>query len=334
MFKNNDVFIIAEIGGNHEGDFNKARELMHLAIDAGVDSVKFQVYSGDTLVNIKEDPDRVNHFNRFALSDKYYISLAKECIGLGVDFNASIWNVRQINLLDQYLSFYKVGSGDLTAYPLIKEIVKKKKPIVLSTGLSTIDEISDTVKYICDLDKKYLERDMISILQCTSMYPIPDKDTNLNVIRSLQEEFNYSIGYSDHTEGTMAAMLAVTLGAKIIEVHFTDNRKDKEFRDHKVSFTPDEIKSLKKEAKSINIFLGDGFKRPMQSEIKSGHMISFRRALYPAHDIVKGSKLKESDLIALSPMHGVAANNFETIIGKVAKNDMSALSVLSPSYFE
>jgi len=334
MFKDNNVFIIAEIGGNHEGDYNKARELMHLAINAGVDSVKFQVYSGETLVNIKEDPSRVEHFNRFALSDKDYISLATECFSLGVDFNASIWNIRQIKLLDKYMSFYKVGSGDLTAYPLIKEIVKKRKPIVLSTGLSTINEISDTVKYICELDRKYLERNMISILQCTSMYPIPDKDANLKVIRTLQEQFYYSIGYSDHTEGTKAVRLAISLGAKIIEVHFTDTRKGKEFRDHKVSFTSAEIRSLKKDAKKINLLLGDGLKRPMQSEIDSDHKVSFRRALYPLRDIRKGDKVIESDLIALRPMHGIAANNIEKIIGKVAKNDIPALSVLDLSDFK
>jgi N,N'-diacetyllegionaminate synthase len=332
--KTDDVFVIAEIGGNHEGDVETARKLMHLAIESGADSIKFQVYSGDTLVNIKEDSARVTHFDRFSLSDMEYIGLAKECISLGADFNASIWNARQIDLLDPYMSFYKVGSGDLTAYPLIKEIVKKRKPIVLSTGLSNIDEISETVKYICDLDKKYIERNMISILQCTSMYPIPNKDANLKVISTLKEKFNYSIGYSDHTEGTKAARVAISLGAKIIEVHFTDTRSGKEFRDHKVSFTPDEIKSLKKEAKNINILLGDGFKRPMQSEIKSGHMISFRRALYPAHDIKKGDKLKEADLISLRPMHGIAANNIEKIIGKVAKNDIPALSVLNLSYFK
>ena len=128
--KFDDVFVIAEIGGNHEGSIDEARKLMHLAIDAGADSVKFQVYTGDTLVNIKEDPTRVKHFDRFALTDQDYIALAEECIELGADFNASIWNERQINLLDPYMSFYKIGSGDLTAYPLLKCIVKKKKPIV------------------------------------------------------------------------------------------------------------------------------------------------------------------------------------------------------------
>ena len=243
--KTDEVFIIAEIGGNHEGDFDKARELMHLAIESGADSIKFQVYSGDTLVNIKEDPKRVRHFDRFSFTDAQYIDLAKECISLGVDFNASIWNERQIDLLDPFLSFYKIGSGDLTAFSLIKKIVAKNKPIVISTGLSTIKEISNTIDYICSLNKIYKSSKMISILQCTSMYPIPVEDANLNVIRTLQEVFSYSIGYSDHTEGTKAAQFAVALGAKILEVHFTDDRNDKDFRDHLVSYTPDELKKIK-----------------------------------------------------------------------------------------
>jgi N-acetylneuraminate synthase/N,N'-diacetyllegionaminate synthase len=332
--KFDNVFVIAEIGGNHEGDIDKARKLMRLAIDAGADSVKFQVYTGDTLVNIREDPDRVKHFDRFSLADEDYIALATECIALGADFNASIWNERQINLLDPYMSFYKIGSGDLTAYPLLKAIALKKKPIVLSTGLSNFDEIRQTIKYICSLDEVYLNKSMISILQCTSMYPIPDEDANLNVIRSLQTEFPYSIGYSDHTEGVSAAQYAVALGAKIIEVHFTDDREGKEFRDHKVSFTPDELRSFKTDIKSIITLLGDGKKRPMQSEIDSGHRISFRRGLYPAHDIHVGDKIKESDLLALRPMHGVCSSNLNAIVGKTACRDILKLSVLDVNDFE
>jgi N,N'-diacetyllegionaminate synthase len=334
MMKTDNVFIIAEIGGNHEGDIDKARKLMHLAIDAGADSVKFQVYSGDTLVNINEDPDRVAHFNRFSLSDEDYVELAKECIDLGADFNASIWNERQIHLLDSYMSFYKIGSGDLTAYPLIKMIVSKGKPIVLSTGLATIEEIYNTIEYICALDDVYRSKKMISILQCTSMYPIPNKDANLNVIRTLQEAFPYSIGYSDHTEGVKAAQLALGLGAKIIEVHFTDEREGKKFRDHKVSFTPDELQTLKMESEVTSLLMGDGYKRPMQSEVDSGHITSFRRALYPARDIIKGQIIEESDLVALRPMHGIPASNFLNIVGKTAVVDMPYLSVLDSSYFK
>lgn len=329
-----DVFVIAEIGGNHEGDIDKARKLMHLAIDAGADSVKFQVYTGDTLVNINEDPDRVKHFNRFALTDEDYISLATECIALGADFNASIWNERQINLLDPYMTFYKIGSGDLTAYPLLKAVVLKKKPIVLSTGLSSFDEIHETIRYICSLDEIYLNKSMLSIMQCTSMYPIPNEDANLNVIRTLQNEFPYSIGYSDHTEGVSAVHYAVALGAKVIEVHFTDDREGKEFRDHKVSFTPDELQSFKAKTKDIVSLLGDGEKRPMKSEVESGHRVSFRRALYPLRDICSGETIKESDLVALRPMHGICASKLNEIVGKKTCKPIPKLSPLNFDFFE
>lgn len=329
-----DVFVIAEIGGNHEGNFDEARKLMHLAIDAGAHSVKFQIYSGNTLVNAKKDPARAKHFDRFALTDAHYIALAVECIESGADFNASIWNERQIDLLDPYMSFYKIGSGDLTAYPLLKHIIAKQKPIILSTGLSSLEEIQQTVEYICGLNKIYLDKSMLSILQCTSMYPIPNRDANLNVIRTLQNEFCYPIGYSDHTEGVDAVEHAVALGAKVIEVHFTDKREGKEFRDHKVSFTPDELRSFITKANNIVDLMGDGIKRPMKSEIKSGHVISFRRALYPSRDIHVGDVIEEADLLALRPLHGICASNIDLLVGKRARIDISKLSPLDLDYFE
>ena len=175
---------------------------------------------------------------------------------------------------------------------------------------------------------------MLSIMQCTSMYPIPDEDANLNVIKSLQNEFPYSIGYSDHTEGVLAVHYAAALGAKVIEVHFTDDREGKEFRDHKVSFTPDELQSFKAKTKDIVSLLGDGNKRPMKSEIESGHRVSFRRALYPSRDIGYGEIIKESDLVALRPMHGICASNLNEIIGKKACKPIPKLSPLDFDFFE
>lgn len=329
IIDNNKIYIIAEIGGNHEGDFEKARSLMKQAIDSGADSVKFQVYSGSSLVNIKEDPDRVNHFNRFALKDEEYVALAKECRKLGADFNASIWNEEHVELLNEYLTFYKIGSGDLTAYPLLKAIIRKRKPIVLSTGLSTLNEIDETVEYICSVDSLYRQRNMLSILQCTSMYPIPDSDANLRVINTLQDRYSYNIGYSDHTIGGTAVDVAVALGAKIIEVHFTDSREGKEFRDHKVSFTPDEVKQIRKKVTTIHTLLGDGIKRPMESEIENGHVLSFRRGLYPKRNIAVGECVQDDDFIALRPQHGVAANQLGLITGKVANRNIEELSVIT-----
>ena len=166
------------------------------------------------------------------------------------------------------------------------------------------------------------------------MYPIPDEDANLNVMRSLQNEFPYSIGYSDHTEGVLAVYCAVALGAKVIEVHFTDDRKGKEFRDHKVSFTPDELQSFKAKTKGIVSLLGDGKKRPMKSEIESDHRVSFRRALYTSRDIGSGEIIKESDLVALRPMHGICASKLSEIVGKKARNHISKLSPLDSDSFE
>jgi N-acetylneuraminate synthase/N,N'-diacetyllegionaminate synthase len=329
VMDNDKIYIIAEIGGNHEGDFEKARSLMKQAIDSGADSVKFQVYSGHSLVNIKKDPDRVHHFNRFALKDEEYVALAKECRELGADFNASIWNEEHVQLLDEYLTFYKIGSGDLTAYPLLKVIIKKRKPIVLSTGLSTLNEIDETVEYICRIDSLYRQRDMLSLLQCTCMYPIPDSDANLRVINTLQDRYSYNIGYSDHTLGGTAVEVAVALGAKIIEVHFTDSREGKEFRDHKVSFTPDEVKQIRKKVNTINTLLGDGIKRPMESEIESGHVLSFRRGLYPKRNITVGERIQDDDFIALRPQHGIPANQLGLITGKVANRNIEELSTIT-----
>lgn len=328
-----EVFVIAEIGGNHEGSLEVAKDYVHLAASAGADSIKFQIYSGDTLVNVREDPDRVRHFDRFALKDKDYIELAELCVRLDVDFNASIWNERQIDLMDPYLSFYKIGSGDLTAYPLIKKIASKKKPIVISTGLADWNEVMETLNYVESLDSIYKQRNMVTILQCTSMYPIPNRDANLSVIKELISKTNHKIGYSDHTTGNIAVETAVALGAEVLEVHFTDSRADKEFRDHLVSFTPDELKTLKENTIIIRELLGDGVKRPMTSEIETDHVTSFRRALYPKKEIYKDQVVTEDDLVALRPMHGLDANKLEKCVGKRANKDLQRLQVLSEQDF-
>ena len=130
------VKLIAEIGGNHEGDFSYAKELVNLAAEANVDVIKFQIYSGETLVNKDIDIDRKKHFDKFTFTNEQYVELAEKCQSLGIDFNASIWNKEQIDFFDDYLSFYKLGSGDLTAFPIIQHLARKGKPIILSTGLS------------------------------------------------------------------------------------------------------------------------------------------------------------------------------------------------------
>ena len=240
----NNVYIIAEIGGNHEGDFEYAKKLTNLAAQSGVDAVKFQIYTGDGLVNERYDPDRNKHFKKFELTKEQYIELAKLCKQLGITFMASVWDIDSFEFIDEYMPIYKIGSGDMTAYNLIKRMVLTGKPIIISTGLATFDEVNNVINFIESMDSSYITEKKLSVLQCTSMYPIPFEDANLNVMNTYKENFNIPVGYSDHTVDMDAIEIAISMGAEIIEVHFTDTRDGKEFRDHKVSATKDEIKSL------------------------------------------------------------------------------------------
>jgi len=320
---NQGPLLIAEIGGNHEGNFEYAKELTKLAISSKVDYVKFQLYTGDTLVSRIEGPSRNSHFKRFELKKEQHIELAETIIDAGIGYMASVWDEEMIDWIDRYLPIYKIGSGDLTAYPIIAKIAKKGKPIIISGGLATEQEIIDTVKYIQGIDKRYTNPEFLAILQCTSMYPISEKDANLSVIQRLRELTGLTIGYSDHTEGNYALEIAYALGAEILEFHFTDNRAGKEFRDHKVSLTADEVNDLINRIKRINELKGNSIKKPLDVEIENGHVESFRRAVYPRCNIKADSLLTEENLICLRPNHGIDAREYENVIGKKTIVDIS-----------
>lgn len=308
--------LIAEIGGNHEGDFEYARKLAQLAIDSGVDYVKFQIYTGDTLVSSIESPDRNKHFKRFELTKDQHIYLAEMVLDAGLKYTSSVWDIEAMGWLDRYISLYKIGSGDLTAYPILKKTAEIGKPMIVSTGLSTEQEVVDTVNYIQSINPIYNNPDSLALLQCTSMYPIPASDANISVMQRLKELTGLTVGYSDHTEGSKALYYAVAMGAEILEFHFTDSREGKVFRDHKVSLTPSEIQLLIEEISLIKILQGNPAKEPTAIEIENGHVESFRRAVYPSRDIKAGEVLTEENLTVLRPNHGIDARYFESLIGK------------------
>jgi len=314
--------LIAEIGGNHEGNFNYAKELTRLAINSGADAVKFQIYTGNTLVSKLESPQRNNHFKKFELSNEQHIELAKMVLDAGRLYSSSVWDVKALEWIDPYVSFYKIGSGDLTAYPVLKAIALRNKPIVLSTGLSTEDEVVECVKYLQDLNHIYKKQSHLGVLQCTSMYPITQNDVHLDVMKRFEEKYNWTSGYSDHTEGTLALETAVAMGAKILEFHFTDSREGKSFRDHKVSLTCDEVLGLREKIKSIKALQGQPTKQPLPIEIENGHDLSFRRAVYPSKDIDKGEILDESNLTVLRPLSGIDARDYHKLIGRRILRDV------------
>ena len=315
-------YLIAEIGGNHEGDFEYALKLTDLALQSGADAVKFQIYTGDTLVSSVESPQRNQHFKKFELTNEQHIQLAKKVIDAGKDYSASVWDVDALEWIDPYMSFYKIGSGDLTAYPVLNVTAKKRKPMVISTGLASEAEVIHTVEYIESLDEFYKKPENLSVLQCTSMYPIADSDANLSVMHRFKELFDHPIGYSDHTEGTAALETAVAMGAEILEFHFTDSRENRSFRDHKVSLTCDEVLQLKEKIKQIKAFQGSPTKMPLGIEIDNEHDVTFRRAVYPNRDLLNGEVLKASDLTVLRPCHGIDARDFDKVVGKKLLQDV------------
>ena len=316
----NPVFFIAEIGGNHEGDYGYAQKLTDLAIESGADAVKFQFYTGDTLVSRIESEQRNKHFKKFELSDEQNLNLLKKVEKSGAIPMASVWDKQMFAWANPYLPFHKVGSGDLTCYPMLSLLASTGKPIILSTGLSSMKEVEEAVEYIRDIDSKYISERKLALLQCTSAYPTPDEDANLNAMIALKENFDLPVGYSDHTIGSLAVEMAVALGAEIIEKHFTDTRENKEFRDHKISLTCLEVRQLFEQLSRINKLKGQSDKFLTPSEHEADHHISFRRSVYAAVDIAEGDTFDENNLTVLRPAHGIIASRFNEVIGKKAKH--------------
>ena len=324
----NGPLLIAEIGGNHEGNFNYAKRMAKLAISTGVDAVKFQLYKGSSLVSPVESIERHKHFNKFELTKNQHIQIAKICKKSGVDYLASVWDEEMLEWIDKYLKYYKIGSGDLTAYPIIENLAKRGKPIILSTGLSNLKEIKDVIRFIQKKNKIYKSKKNLSILQCTSTYPTLDEEVNLNVIKTLKKETKLTVGYSHHNEGDLALLVAYLTGAEILEFHFTDSRKNKTFRDHKISLTAEETKNLIKKINKINKLQGNKNKIATQSEIKSKNITTFRRAVYSKKYLKKGEKIKKEDLIYLRPNHGIDAREYKKILGKKVRKNTIAFKKL------
>jgi N-acetylneuraminate synthase/N,N'-diacetyllegionaminate synthase len=324
--------IIAEIGGNHEGDFGYAKALTELAISSKADIIKFQIYTGNSLVNRKIDPARAAHFDRFALSIDQYKELAEMVRRGGKVFNASIWDWDLYREFRDHLTFIKIGSGDLTAYPLLEKLAREPKPMIVSTGLSTLAEIGDMLSFLtaCGRD---LAKSEVALMQCTSMYPIEDGEANLSVIGLLKDEFGVPVGYSDHTTGQDAAYYSYAFGAEFVEVHFTDNPENKQFRDHKVSFTPAQIDKLAENIARMKTLAGKRVKQPTASEISNGHLESFRRGLYPARPIRAGEQVTPEMLVAQRPAKGIPANAYAELLGKEARSTLEEGQVLSASDF-
>jgi N,N'-diacetyllegionaminate synthase len=325
----NPVYFIAEIGGNHEGDFDYALKLCDLAIASGADAVKFQLYRGESLVNREVSADRCNHFKRFELQPDQHVAIAERVRAAGRHYMASVWDLEMLGWIDPYITVHKVGSGDLTCYPMLAALAATGKPIILSTGLATLDEVRAAVDFIAAQDRRYLADRKLALLQCTSAYPTPAEAVNLRVITTLADSFDLPVGFSDHTTGAVAIELAYALGARIIEKHFTDARDGKTFRDHAVSLTRAEVADLLDRLRRAETLLGSAVKAPTSAELRDGHTESFRRGLYASRTIAGGEPLTSANVAFLRPCRGLSAARFYDVIGSRAVRDIAALQPIT-----
>lgn len=322
--------LIAEIGGNHEGDFAAAQTMCQQAIESGADCVKFQLYRGDTLVSNVESPDRHKHFQKFEITREQHIQLAEMCRAAGVGYAASVWDMEMLEWIDPYLDFYKIGSGDLTAWPLLREFARRGKPLLLSTGLATMDEVLQTVAQLQQVDERYRQPEMLCLMQCTSMYPIPDHDANLRVMDVLRAQTGLAVGYSDHTVGTTALRAAAAMGAQALEFHFTDAREGKTFRDHKVSLVAEEVRQLKDEIRQITSLRGGYVKCPTQTELDNQHETSFRRGVYLRRALKSGDAITENDIALLRPAVGTDPRDADTLVGALVEKEIEPMHAVYP----
>lgn len=329
-------YVIAEVGVNHEGSLQKAKDMIDQAKEGGADCVKFQTYKANLLAsknspyywNIKKESTKTQYelfkkFDSFNIED--YVNLALYCKKKSIDFLTTPFDIPSVDSLDKYLKFYKVASADLTNYPLLEKIASKNKPIILSVGASTINEIQSSIKF---LNKKGVNN--IILLHCILNYPTEFKNANLEKIDLLKAKFNkYMIGYSDHTlpDNLMSALVLSTLkGSKVIEKHFTYNKKLKG-NDHYHAMNCNDLKLFRNILSQYKLINGSSNYDPLKLEKKA--RLHARRSLVLKDSLKKNTVIKKNHLIAKRPGTGISPIEINKIIGKKTKTFLKEDHILS-----
>ena len=322
---NHPCFVIAEIGSNHNNDIKIAKKSIFEAARGGADAVKFQTFKAKNHYS-KFTPgfkylNKTNTFNlikKLELNREWQHELKKYAEKLGLVFFSSPCDVEAVDQLNKLrVKIHKVASFDITDQFLIGNIASSKKPIILSTGLANHDDILNAIK-ACKKEKN----DKIILLQCTSLYPAPSRLSNLNAIISMKKKYGYLTGYSDHTIGDHNAIAAVALGAKVLEKHFTLNRKMKG-PDHKFAIEPSEFGQMVKKIREIETAMGDGAKiGPRKEEIEM--FIKGRRSIHVNKNLPKGAILKKKDIVIKRPGLGIIPSKINKLIGKKLKRKVKA----------
>ena len=320
-------FIIAEAGVNHNGDVNLAKRLVDIAKEAGVDAVKFQTFKAEELVTAdagkaqyqKETTDakesQFEMLRKLELAESDFEELFNYAQKKGVIFLSSPFDKRSVDLLDKLgVPAFKIPSGEITDFPLLRHIATKGKPIILSTGMATLGEIEEALEAI---RKEGVEE--IVLLHCVSCYPAKIEDTNLKAMDTLRYAFNLPVGLSDHSLGVSILVAAVALGACVIEKHFTLD-KNLPGPDHRASLEPDELKEMVRAIRDVEKAMGNGIKRPTVEEEENKKVA--RRSIVAKVDIPKGSVITEEMLDIKRAGTGVEPKYLDMVTGRKAKEDI------------
>lgn len=320
------TYIIAEAGVNHNGDFELAKKMILEGKKAGVDAVKFQTFIAGNLVssNAKKadyqmkstdsKESQQDMLKKLELSFQEFSLLKKYAEELSLDFISTPFDEVSVDFLDTLnMPFWKIPSGEITNLPYLLKISKTQKPIILSTGMCTLEEIGEALNIFA-----HYNREDIILLHCNTEYPTPFQDVNLNAMQTLKEKFHVKVGYSDHTQGIEVPIAAVALGAAVIEKHFTLDKK-MSGPDHKASLEPDELKAMVKAIRNIETALGNGEKQPSESEKKN--RVVARKSIVAKKDIKKGDIFTEENITTKRPGNGISPMEWFKVLGRIAEKD-------------
>lgn len=330
---NKKVFIVAEIGNNHEGNFEVAKEMINEAAASGVDAVKFQTFIPEKFVSFK-DKKRLDRLKSFQLSHNQFQKLSKIANKKKLIFFSTPLDIESAKFLNTIQPIFKISSGDNNFYRLIDTVARFGKPLILSTGVADIKllkKIYDKVSKISSFKKKIDKN--LAFLHCVSSYPVPDEQVNLASIIYLKKKFpDIVIGYSDHTLGIEAAALSVMAGARIVEKHFTLDKNYSDFRDHQLSADPNEMRSMVKQIRKIEKILGKEEKKTQICEEKM--KIEGRRSIAAAYNLPMGTKLSISHLTWIRPGIGFPPGDEKKLLGKRICRDLKIGQIITKSDIE
>lgn len=316
------TLIIAEAGVNHNGSISMAKKLIRAAKSSGADIVKFQTANVDSLVtesaamaeyqrhNTGQEKSQKEMLKKLLLKFEDFEDLASYCMEVGIKFLSTPFDIESVRFLDKLQDIWKIPSGEITNYPYLVEIGRTKKDVILSTGMSDLHEIHDAVDVLKSNGTKN-----ITLLHCTTEYPAPIEEINLNVMETLRKEFGCPVGYSDHTQGIEIDLAAVAMGATIIEKHFTLDRS-LPGPDHKASLEPDELKAMVSGIRKVELARGTGVKRPTASERKNRDIA--RKSIVAAKAIKQGEIFTTDNLTTKRPGSGVSPMRWNEVLGERA----------------